>query len=108
MPELQTGISYFANRWVHHFNQDLDDIVSHSCTFVVHTFSENDLLFARGTLGKFFRATRDAGLGCWADPWGVMGLFGGEAICADILGLFCCHGSTANNHLHFVAQFCLD
>lgn len=84
MPEIQTGISYFANRWFHHFNQDLDDILSHSCTFVVHTFSENDLLFARGTLGKFFRATRDAGLGCWADPWGVMGLFGGEAFSAFV------------------------
>jgi hypothetical protein len=79
MSEIETGVSYFANRWFHHFIQDLDEIVSHGCTFVVHTFSENDFLFARDTIGRFFRATRDAGLGCWADPWGVMGLFGGEA-----------------------------
>ncbi len=25
-----------------------------------------------------------AGLGCWADPWGVMGLFGGEAFSAFV------------------------
>jgi len=84
MPEIQTGISYFANRWSHHFKQDIDDIVSHACTFIVHTFSENDFLYARGTMKKFFYTTREAGLGCWADPWGLMGLFGGEALSAFV------------------------
>lgn len=84
MAEVQTGVSYFANRWPHHFDQDLDDIVSHHCTFVVHTFSEDDFHFARDTMGKLFLATRDRNLGCWADPWGVMGLFGGEAFSAFV------------------------
>lgn len=84
MVDIQTGVSYFGNRWTHHINKDLDDITSHHCTFVVHTFSENDLHFARGTIGKIFRATLDHNLGCWADPWGVMGLFGGEAFSAFV------------------------
>ncbi len=79
---MQTGVSYFGNRWPAHFAADLADMIAHGCTYVVHTFSEDDFTFARGTMAGFFRATRDAGLGCWADPWGVMGLFGGEAFSA--------------------------
>jgi hypothetical protein len=73
-----------ANRWPGHFARDLDDIVEHGCTYLVHTLSENDMVYLRKTMAKFFQMTRDAGLDCWADPWGLLGLFGGEAFSAYV------------------------
>jgi hypothetical protein len=46
--------------------------------YIVHSFSENELIFARKRNETVFRKTRDAGLGCWANPWALMGLFSGE------------------------------
>jgi len=81
---IETGISYFANGWPHHFERDLEDIQTHGCTYIVHCFSENELILARKRTEQFFRMTRDAGMGCWADPWAVMGLFGGEQFSAFV------------------------
>ena len=81
---IETGVSYFANGWLHHFERDLEDILAHHCTYIVHSFSENELIFARKRNETFFRKTRDAGLGCWANPWAVMGLFGGEQFSAFV------------------------
>lgn len=80
----ETGVSYFANGWLHHFERDLEDILAHNCTYIVHCFSENEMIFARQRTSQFFRMTRDAGLGCWANPWAVMGLFGGEQFSAFV------------------------
>jgi hypothetical protein len=82
--KLETGVSYFANGWLHHFERDLEDILAHHCTYIVHCFSENELIFARKRTETFFRKTREAGLGCWANPWAVMGLFGGEQFSAFV------------------------
>jgi hypothetical protein len=81
---VETGVSYFANGWPHHFERDLEDIRAHHCSYIVHSFSENELVFARRRTAQFFRMTRDAGLGCWANPWAVMGLFGGEQFSAFV------------------------
>ena len=43
----ETGVSYFANGWPHHFESDLEDILAHNCTYIVHCFSENEMVFAR-------------------------------------------------------------
>lgn len=75
---METGISYSGNRYPEHFKRDLEDIVAHGCTYVVHCYSENDLVYSQKAMGRLFKMTRDAGLGCWADPWGLMKLFGGE------------------------------
>jgi len=80
----ETGVSYFANGWLHHFERDLEDILAHHCTYIVHCFSENEMVFARQRTAQFFQMTRDAGLGCWANPWSVMGLFGGEQFSAFV------------------------
>ncbi len=81
---IETGVSYFANGWLHHFERDLADILAHHCTYIVHCFSENELIFARKRTAQFFKMTRDAGLGCWANPWAVLGLFGGEQFSAFV------------------------
>jgi hypothetical protein len=62
-----------------HFLRDLEEIRGHHCTYVVHTFNENDQAFYRETMREFVQATRDAGLKTWVDPWGVGRVFGGEA-----------------------------
>lgn len=81
---IETGVSYFANGWPHHFERDLEDILAHHCSYIVHCFSENELILARKRNAQFFKMTRDAGLGCWANPWAVMGLFGGEQFSAFV------------------------
>jgi hypothetical protein len=77
---MKTGVSYFGNRIPEHFvNRDLPDIIAHGCTYIVHTFSENDLQHYATSLKSMVTATREAGLEAYIDPWGVGGVFGGEA-----------------------------
>ena len=54
------------------------DIRRHNCTYVVHTFSETDLEFYKGTMKEITGISRAAGLEVWIDPWAVGGVFGGE------------------------------
>ena len=77
---MKTGVSYFGNRILEHYrDRDLPDIIAAGCTYVVHTFSENDLRFYAGTMAEMVAATHQAGLEVYLDPWGVGGLFAGEA-----------------------------
>ena len=76
---LHTGVSYFGNRNPRHFLVDLEEMKSHYCNFIVHTFSENDQLFYKYTLAELIKLSKDAGLEVYVDPWGVLRIFGGEA-----------------------------
>jgi hypothetical protein len=76
---LKTGAAYFGNRFLSHAERDLDELAS-CCDYVVHTFSETDLQFHKAAVSKIFAATRRRGLEAWADPWGLGGVFGGEAL----------------------------
>jgi hypothetical protein len=76
---MRLGVSYFGNRILRHFLEDLEDIRAHHCNYIVHCFSENDHLFYKQTMKELIAATKDAGLTAWADPWGVGRVFGGEA-----------------------------
>lgn len=73
------GVSYFANRFLSHAKEDFKRIAETN-DYIVHTVSENDLLFHKSVLTKMFTDSRKAGLEVWADPWGLGGVFGGEAI----------------------------
>lgn len=75
---MQTGVSYFSSRTVRHVRADLQDMVEHGCTYVVHCFTETDLAYYRDTMREVVHATHDAGLEAWLDPWGVAGIFSGE------------------------------
>jgi len=77
---IETGVSYFSSRDLRHVRQDLDDMVAQDCTYVVHCFTETDLLYYRRTVQDVVNATRDAGLEAWLDPWGVTGIFSGESL----------------------------
>jgi hypothetical protein len=72
-------VAYFGNRYLHHFARDLEEIREHGFDGVVHCVTEADREWGMSRIAEMFAMTRDAGLECWADPWAVGGVFGGEA-----------------------------
>ncbi|MBI4395473.1 MAG: hypothetical protein HY548_00160 [Elusimicrobia bacterium] len=80
----QMGAAYFGNRFLNHTNKDMA-ILAECCDYVVHTMSEADLYYHKAALASIFSATRRLGLEVWADPWGLGGVFGGEALSKFLL-----------------------
>jgi len=76
---IKTGVSYFGSRIQRHVKEDMADIKRHHCNFVVHTFSETDVEYYKGTMDEIFGISHEAGLEVWVDPWAVGGVFGGES-----------------------------
>ena len=77
---MKTGVAYHDVRNPNHVREDLKDMVAHHCNFVVHTFSEADLIFYRHAMKEIVKASHDLGLEVYVDPWAVGGIFGGEAL----------------------------
>lgn len=75
---MQTGVSYFSSRVLPHVRDDLREMTEHGCTYVVHCYTETDLAHYREAMAGIAKATRDAGLEVWFDPWGLVGIFSGE------------------------------
>jgi len=76
--------SYFGNRILKHVESDMARLADEGFTGVVHTFSENDHRFYSGSFKDIVRVSHKAGLDVDLDPWGVGGVFGGEAFSAWI------------------------
>jgi hypothetical protein len=77
---MKLGVAYHDVRNPDHVREDLEDMVAHHCNFVVHTFSEADLIFYRRAMKEIVKASHDLGLEVYVDPWAVGGVFGGEAL----------------------------
>ncbi len=75
----RAGVSYFGVRIPRHARLDLQDIAARGYTAVLHTFSENDLAYYRGTMAEIVAASHDLGLEVQMCPWGLGRTFGGEA-----------------------------
>jgi N-acetylmuramic acid 6-phosphate etherase len=75
----RAGVSYFGVRIPRHARRDLEDIAARGYTAVLHTFSENDLAYYRGTMAEIVAASHNLGLEVQMCPWGVGRTFGGEA-----------------------------
>jgi N-acetylmuramic acid 6-phosphate etherase len=75
----RTGVSYFGVRIPRHVRRDLEDIAARGYTAVLHTFSENDLAYYRGTMTELVATSHELGLEVQMCPWGVGRTFGGEA-----------------------------
>lgn len=75
---MKTGVSYYGNIFLNHFKRDLKKIVSF-CDFIVFTFSEEDLKFHKNSFKRIIDVTKKENIEIWIDPWGVGGVFGGEA-----------------------------
>lgn len=76
---MKTGVAYHDVRSLDCARINLLDIFEHNCDFVVHTFSEADLAFYTRTMKEIVQASKYLGLEVYIDPWGVGGIFGGEA-----------------------------
>jgi hypothetical protein len=76
----QVGVSYFSNRHLKHFITDLKDMKKDGFNSILHTFSEEDLLYSSGNVKDMVRAGKDYGFTTWIDPWALGRVFGGEAL----------------------------
>jgi N-acetylmuramic acid 6-phosphate etherase len=75
----RAGVSYFGVRIPRHVRRDLEDIAARGYTAVLHTFSENDLAYYRGTMAEIVGASHELALEVQMCPWGLGRTFGGEA-----------------------------
>jgi hypothetical protein len=57
----------------------MDDLAERGFTGVLHTYSENDLAYYRDQMTRIVAASHEAGLEVQVGPWGLGGVFGGEA-----------------------------
>jgi N-acetylmuramic acid 6-phosphate etherase len=57
----------------------MDDLAARGFTGVLHTMSENDLMYYRDTIGRLVEISHAAGLFVQVGPWGLGRTFGGEA-----------------------------
>jgi N-acetylmuramic acid 6-phosphate etherase len=76
---MSAGCSYFGVRIVRHVARDMADLAARGYTAVLHTFSENDLAYYRGTMREIVDVSHAAGLSVQLGPWGLGRTFGGEA-----------------------------
>jgi len=75
----RAGCSYFGVRIPRHVRTDMSDLAARGYGGVLHTFSENDLAYYRGTMAEIVAVSHAEGLFVQAGPWGVGRTFGGEA-----------------------------
>ena len=75
------GIAYFGCHDPRHIARDLREI-ARDFQWVCLPVTESDLRYSAGTIAQIVAAAHRVGLGVWCCPWGVAGLFGGEAISA--------------------------
>lgn len=73
------GTSYFSTRILSHVEKDLREIKRRHCTFVLHTFSENDLFYNLDNMRRITALSHKMGLEVYYSPWALGGVFGGEA-----------------------------
>jgi N-acetylmuramic acid 6-phosphate etherase len=76
---VRAGCSYFGVRIPRHVRRDMADLGARGYTGVLHTFSENDFAYYRGTMAEIVEASHAEGLYVEASPWGFGRTFGGEA-----------------------------
>lgn len=79
MTKSKLGVSYFGVRNPEYVGLDMRRMVEAGCNVVLHTFSEEDLRFYPETMREIVALSKQYGLEVHLDPWGVGGVFGGEA-----------------------------
>jgi len=77
---METGVSYFSSRDLRHVRADLHEMAATGCTYVVHCFTETDVLYYRDTMREIVIETHNVGMKAWMDPWGLAGIFSGETL----------------------------
>ena len=73
------GVAYFGSRMLRHVTDDMYRIADLGFTDVLHTFSEDDLRHYEKQMHRIVEVSHQAGLRVTLAPFGVAGMFGGEA-----------------------------
>jgi hypothetical protein len=81
---VRTGVAYLASRDPRRLADDLCEL-REVADYLVVPLSEADLIWSRQTTAHVVEAARQVGLEVWLDPWGVAGVFGGEALSRFLL-----------------------
>jgi len=79
MDAVCTGVAYFGCHHLAHVRADLETIAA-TFDYIILPMSEADLRWSHGTVGAIVAAAQAVGVEVWLDPWGVGGVFGGEAL----------------------------
>lgn len=82
---MKKGISYFGVRRPKWALEDMKDILNRGFTHVLHTWSEEDLLYYSGSMKEIIDGSVDLGLKVYVNPWGIGRVFGGEAF-SELVG----------------------
>ena len=78
--ELERGTSYFGVRDPTHVETDLDRFDREGLNAILHTFSEADQEYYKGTVADIVEASHDRDFRVYVNPWAVGRVFGGEAL----------------------------
>jgi hypothetical protein len=82
---MKKGISYFGVRRPKWALEDMKEIKERGFTHVLHTWSEEDLLYYRDSMQEIIDGSDELGLKVYVNPWGVGRVFGGEAF-SELVG----------------------
>lgn len=74
------GTSYFGVRDPEGAKRDLERFADAGLNAVLHTFSERDRRYYQGTMEQIIAESHRRDLTVYVNPWGVGGVFGGEAL----------------------------
>lgn len=73
-------ISYFGNLYLHHFKDDVIEIKERGFDTIIFCVTHTDLLYSLDNIKEMKEYAESEGLKTVAGPWGLAGIFGGEAI----------------------------
>lgn len=73
MEKLRLGVAYHGNRMLRQVQNDMLDIINHNMNLVVHMFTHNDMERHKSVMRDIISATKELGLECWIDNWGLGG-----------------------------------
>lgn len=73
-------VSYFGNLYLDHFKRDCKEIRKHGFDTILFCISENDLRWNMENIRAMKEYAESRGFKTLAGPWGLAGIFGGEAV----------------------------
>lgn len=85
MSDLIIGTSYYGVRAVDYVRKDMQELKKAGFTHVLHTYSEDDMIFYRETMKEIVQASHEEGLKVLLGPWALGNAFGGEAFSRFLL-----------------------
>ena len=77
---VEFGTSYFGVRDIRHAMSDLKRFADLQLNGILHTFSERDQQYYKGTMREISLRSKELGFQVYVNPWGVGRVFGGEAL----------------------------